>query len=67
MNALVAQLVEATVLEAVQCQFESDRGHQISILSSRRLRTPVSQTGKSGSIPDKITNAGVAKWQTQGT
>ena len=29
-NALVAQLVEATVLEAVQCQFESDRGHQFN-------------------------------------
>ena len=27
-SALVAQLVEAMVLEAIQCQFESDRGYQ---------------------------------------
>ena len=27
-NALVAQLVEVAVLEAVECQFESDRGYQ---------------------------------------
>ena len=28
--ALVAQLAEATVLEAVQCRFESHRGHHIT-------------------------------------
>lgn len=30
-NALVGQLVESAVLEAVKCQFESDQGHQFIV------------------------------------